>query len=208
MSWNSSTVLGCVVALTLLAGGAIAWRFAFFILPFAWTGEPEQLARALGLQRGMVVADIGAGSGALANAIAARVGETGRVYATELSAERRAADRRARHECREGQRARHGCPGDQHWAAGSVLRRGVPAAVLHHITDRQAFATSLTQTLRPGGRVAIIDFAPGTLWFHGADHGVRADTVVSVFRSAGLRLRDRDDDWGGGMFLLVFERER
>ena len=70
----------------LVAGGAVTWRFAFFILPLAWTGEPEQLARALGLQHGMVVADIGAGSGALATAMAAQVGETGRVYATELSA--------------------------------------------------------------------------------------------------------------------------
>ncbi len=208
MSWNSSTVLGCVVALTLLAGGAIAWRFAFFILPFAWTVEPEQLARALGLQRGMVVADIGAGSGELATAIAARVGETGRVYATELSAERRAAIE---------ERVTSAAKDNVHVMAAQETNTGLPdqccdavylRAVLHHITDRQAFATSLTRTLRPGGRVGIIDFAPGTLWFHGADHGVRADTVVSVFRSAGLRLRDRDDDWGGGMFLLVFERER
>ena len=47
--------------------------------------------------------------------------------------------------------------------------------------------------MRPGGRVAVIDFAPGTLWFHGADHGVRPDDVVRAFQAAGLRLRERVD---------------
>ena len=136
------------------------------------------------------------------------VGETGRVYATELSAERRAAiEERVTSAAIDNVRvmaAKETDTGLPDQCCDAVYLR----AVLHHITDHQAFATSLTRTLRPGGRVGIIDFAPGTLWFHGADHGVRADTVVSVFRSAGLRLRDRDDDWGGGMFLLVFERER
>jgi hypothetical protein len=54
--------------------------------------------------------------------------------------------------------------------------------------------------------VAVIDFAPGSLWFHGSDHGVHAESVVAAFEGAGLRLRRRDDRWGGGMFLLVFER--
>ena len=33
-------------------------------------------------------------------------------------------------------------------------------------------------------------------------------TGLSTHRleAAGLRLRERVDDWGGGMFLLVFER--
>ena len=154
MSWNSSRVLGCAVTLALLAGGAIAWRFAFFILPFAWTGEPEQLARALGLQRGMVVADIGAGSGALATAMAAQVGETGRVYTTELSAERRAA-----------------------------IEERVTSAAIDNV---HVMAAKETNTGLPD----------------------QCCDAVGVFRSAGLRLRDRDDDWGGGMFLLVFERER
>jgi SAM-dependent methyltransferase len=207
MSWSYSMVFRCVVALALIGGGVIAARFAFFILPFAWTGEPEKLARALGLQRGMIVADIGAGSGALATAMAAYVAETGRVYATELSAERRADIER---------RVTSAALGNVRVVAASETSTELPdqccdalylRAVLHHITAPETFAISLRQSLRPGGRIGIIDFAPGTLWFHGADHGVRPDVVVSAFRRAGFRLRDRDDEWGGGMFLLVFERE-
>ena len=75
-------------------------------------------------------------------------------------------------------------------------------AVLHHIGDRQQFATDVARALRPGGRVGVIDFAPGSLLFHGSDHGVEPDAVVRAFQAAGLRLKERTDNWGGGMFLL------
>ncbi len=52
----------------------------------------------------------------------------------------------------------------------------------------------------------MIDFAPGTLWFHGADHGVTPDRIRAAFSNAGWRLRQQVDDWGGGMFLVVFEQ--
>jgi hypothetical protein len=78
-------------------------------------------------------------------------------------------------------------------------------AVFHHIADQPRFAKEVVRALGAGGRVGIIDFAPGTLWFHGADHGVQPAAVVRAFEAAGLRLHERADDWGGGMFLLVFE---
>src|SRR5687768_13894646 len=92
MLWKFASVYGlAVMMVAALAAGTIAWRFAFFVVPFAWTGEPARLARALGIRPGMQIADIGAGSGALAVAMASFVGRTGQVYATELVPERRAA---------------------------------------------------------------------------------------------------------------------
>ena len=44
------------------------------------------------------------------------------------------------------------------------------------------------------------------LWFHGREHGIQARSVICAFESAGLRLIARDDGWGGGLYLLVFER--
>jgi SAM-dependent methyltransferase len=206
MPWIRWTVVGLLV-LALLGASGVAWRFAFFIAPFAWTGEPERLARVLGVQPGTVVADIGAGSGALAVAMARRVGETGRVYATELSVERRADIQRrvdgvSIHNVHVIT-ATDADTGLREQCCDAVYLR----AVLHHIANRRQFASSIARTLRPQGRVGVIDFAPGALWFHGRDHGVRPDVVVSAFQAAGLRLRERVDDWGGGMFLVVFERE-
>jgi hypothetical protein len=79
--------------------------------------------------------------------------------------------------------------------------------VFHHVSDRSRAAAALTRAVRGDGRIAVIDFAPGTLWFHGADHGVDTEQVRAAFAEAGWSLRHRDDAWGGGMFLLVFERE-
>ena len=194
-----------VAAMSVLVAGAIAWRFAFFYAPFAWTKEPARLGEALGLRPGMRIADIGAGSGALALEMASLVGGNGLVYATELDPERRAAIARRL----QSAAARHVVvvAGDEHATrlpdacCDAIYMR----AVFHHVHDRPAFALSVAQALRPEGRVAVIDFAPGTLWFHGRDHGVDRDAIVRAFVAAGLRVRERADDWGGGMFLVVFE---
>ncbi len=79
-------------------------------------------------------------------------------------------------------------------------------AVFHHITDRDGYAREVRKAVRPGGRVAVIDFAPGALWFHGREHGVSREDVTRAFEQAGLSLIQRVDDWGGGTYALLFER--
>jgi ubiquinone/menaquinone biosynthesis C-methylase UbiE len=206
MVWNVSRalVVGATAA-AALGGAVVAWKFSFFFLPFSWTGEPERLGQVLRLQPGMSLADIGAGSGAHAIAMAGLVGSSGVVYATEL-----APNRLAEIEDRVG----NANLSNVRPTAAEGIETGLPErccdaaymrAVFHHVSDRSRFAVNLSQALRPGGRLAVIDFAPGTLWFHGANHGVSPDSVQRAFESAGLRLVTRDDHWGGGMFLLVFE---
>jgi len=189
-----------------IGAGVLVWRFGYFAAPFAWTDEPQRLAAALGVAAGATVADVGAGDGAMAVAMASLVGEGGRVYATELSADRRAAI--------AGRVGAAGAVNVQVVAAAENTT-GLPPSccdaaylrtVFHHIGDRVAFAAALAEAVRPGGRAGVIDFAPGTLWLHGADHGVTPDDVEAAFLSAGWRLTARADAWGGGMFLRVFER--
>jgi hypothetical protein len=79
-------------------------------------------------------------------------------------------------------------------------------AVAHHVGALPAFAADIASSLRQDGRAGVIDFAPGSLWFHGRDHGITPERVVAAFESAGFRLVSRDDRWGGGLFLLVFAR--
>src|SRR6267154_841056 len=47
-------------------------------------GEIQRLARVMNWKAGQVIADIGAGEGEIGFAAAAAVGETGKVYLTEL----------------------------------------------------------------------------------------------------------------------------
>ena len=205
MAMKLALVVGLLGTTLSVGVGALVWRFGYYVAPFAWTAEPQRLAAELGVVAGMAVADIGAGGGDMAAAMAAVVGAGGLVYATELSPSRRdALARRV---------AGAGLDNVRVVAAGAVETGLSPhccdavymRTVFHHVSDPRAFAVSVAAAVRPGGRIAVIDFAPGTLWFHGADHGVTPDRIRTAFRDAGWRLRGQVDDWGGGMYLLVFE---
>ncbi|MGE3886737.1 MAG: class I SAM-dependent methyltransferase [Vicinamibacterales bacterium] len=204
-------MLSKLVALFAVVAVSVAlvfvWRFAIFILPFNWTGEADRLASLLRIGPGTTVADVGAGNGALAVEMARRVGEHGLVYATELSADRREAiaervsrARLANVRIVEARDQATGLP--DACCDGLYLR-----TVLHHVADRPAFARALLRAVKPGGRVAIIDFAPGTLWFHGSDHGVRTEDAVRAHAEAGFTLVQQVENWGGGTYALVFERK-
>jgi len=199
-----------VGGLLLVAAGAtvsvaIASHFALFVLPLGWTGEPAQLVEALGVQQGDRVADLGAGDGSHAVAVAKLLGARGEVLATELDPNRRRAiaDTAARAQAanvRVVEAAANATNLPDHCCRAIYMR-----TMLHHVNDRGAFARDVVRSVEPGGRIAVIDFAPGHLWFHGPDHGVAPDAVVAAFSEAGCTLRLRDDHWGGPTFLLVFE---
>jgi SAM-dependent methyltransferase len=201
--WLTAGLVLAVAGTTVLIAGAA--HFSFFFLPFGWTGEPARLIDLLAVRPGDPVADIGAGDGALAIAIARLVGQGGEVLATELDPDRRRAiaDRAAREHssnlrvieaARDTTNLPDGC-------CQAIYMR----TMLHHVADPIGYAKDVVRSLRPGGRVAVIDFAPGHLWFHGRDHGVKPEDVLTAFSSAGCTLRHRDDHWGGPTFLLLFE---
>ena len=184
---------------------AIASHFALFVLPLAWTGEPARLVEALGVGPGDRVADIGAGDGSHAVAVARLLGTRGEVLATELDPNRRraiadTADRAHVTNVRVVEAA-----ADATNLSDRCCRAIYMRTMLHHVTDRAAFARDVVRSVEPGGRLAVIDFAPGHLWFHGRDHGVAPEDVVSAFTTAGCTLRQRNDHWGGPTFLLVFD---
>ena len=76
--------------------------------------------------------------------------------------------------------------------------------VLHHIGDVASFARDLRRSIRAGGKVAIVDFAPGALPHLADDHGIDAAGVAGAFHAAGFATTARDDQWGGRTFLIVF----
>jgi ubiquinone/menaquinone biosynthesis C-methylase UbiE len=124
------------------------------------SAEVPELVKLLELQPGMTVADVGAGFGAWTVQFAKVLGPTGRVYATDIGAAQI-----------EGLREYAKKEGLTNVTVieGSVSSTNLPAgccdAILirdafHHFTDPNAINKSVAAALKPGGRLAIIDFPP------------------------------------------------
>jgi ubiquinone/menaquinone biosynthesis C-methylase UbiE len=206
MNLRKLALTGAAVAIggaAVFAATPLGRDLLFHVLPISWTGEAARLSTALNIGSGSVVADIGAGSGALIVELSRVVGPAGRAYASERTPEQRqriveraAAGGVAVTAIAAGDRSTNlpdGC------CDGITLR-----TVMHHIDDHAAFARDLRRSLRPGGRVGIIDFAPGAMPHLGGDHGVGPADVTSAFQAAGFIEQSRDEQWGGRTYLMVF----
>ena len=150
----------------------------------AWQ-QPDKVIAALGLAPTMTVADVGAGTGYFSVRLSRALPE-GHVIATDLEPDMvRYLGERAAREHLPNIRAVLAGSDDPHLDAGSVDRELV-VDVWHHVGDRVRYARGLAAALRPGGKLAIVEFivdAP-----HGPKHHphVTPDQVLSDLRAAGL----------------------
>jgi ubiquinone/menaquinone biosynthesis C-methylase UbiE len=120
--------------------------------------RPDEVMRALALRPGEVVADIGAGSGYFTVRFARAVGETGRVYAVDISPDMiRHVNRRVRDEGLRNVVTVLSDPDDPLLPDASV-DRFVIVDTWHHIEDKAKYLALMRRMLRPGGQVVMIDF--------------------------------------------------
>jgi SAM-dependent methyltransferase len=123
----------------------------------AWQ-KPDDVIRALALASDALVADIGSGTGYFAVRLARAVPK-GHVYGADVEPDMVGyLAERARREKLANVTSVAAAPADPR------LPRPVDLALVvntyHHIAERPAYFGRLRQSLRPGGRVAIIDFLP------------------------------------------------
>lgn len=121
----------------------------------AWQ-KPHEVIQALALQPDARVADLGAGTGYFAARLANML-PRGRVYAVDIEPDMvRYLEARAKREGLGNMLALEGKPDDPRLPAKVDLVLLVD--VYHHIEDRARYFRRLRLSLRPGGRIAIIDF--------------------------------------------------
>ena len=178
--------------------------------------ETDRLARVLALESTSRVADVGAGNGAYAFELASRIVSKGHVFATEIDEDAvRALSAKAAaagfHHVTVLLAAENSTNLPSNCCDAAFLR-----GVYHHITKPAETIASLRNALRPGGRVAIIDFEPS--WFlstffpvrgvpaNRGGHGVPSSVAISELEQAGFTLIDRVDNWTGGQYCLVFRK--
>jgi len=147
--------------------------------------QPQRVLEALELGPGMVIADIGAGTGYFSVRLARAVPD-GQVIATDIEPDMiRYLTERAAREQLPNLRAVLTPPADPQLAAGTVDRILV-VDVWHHIDDRAGYARALARSLRPGGKIAIVDFTREAT--HGPPPAMRLppEQVIGELRQAGL----------------------
>ena len=118
----------------------------------------DLLLDALELKPGMVVADIGAGTGYLSRRMARRVAPSGRVLAVDVQPEMVAMLRKAA----EAEGIRNiapslGTENDARLAPGSV-DLAIMVDVYHELSAPYEMLRSVVQSLTPGGRVVFVEY--------------------------------------------------
>ena len=163
--------------------------------------QTAKIITVMDLQPGMTLADVGAGRGEWAVALAQHVGPTGQVYATDIDSDR-LDDMRRRIDRADvanvtptlGTPTETGLPDD---CCDAILIR----AAYHEFTDPEPMLASLLRALRPGGTLAVIDF-PGN-----GSHEIESARVVEEFTAAGFDLLRNVDDWDvRDQYCLLFTR--
>lgn len=155
----------------------------------AWQ-KPAELVAALGIPRGAVVADVGAGTGYLEAHLAKAVGKKGKVIAVDIEPTLVAhLARRALSEGRMQVDPRVGTPDDP-----ALGRDEVDIVVFldtyHHVDDRIAYFTRLRDAVRAGGRLVVVDFVPDRDLPVGPPpaHRIGPDQVEAELAEAGWSL--------------------
>jgi len=154
----------------------------------AWQ-KPAAVVEALGLRRGMVVADLGAGTGYFSRHLSRAVGSTGAVLAVDTEPNMVATLR----DRAEREQTANVVP----ILASADNPRLPPAAVdvilivdtYHHLDDRLTYLQGLRRFLRPGGRVAVVDWQKRDLPVGPPpEHKLARDQVLEEMEASGYRL--------------------
>lgn len=188
-----ATALFVATGLLLVPGLSAAQPAASMAEPSQAQRDVPQLAEVLGLSPGMTIADVGAGEGAMTVAFAKWLGASGRVFATDVTTSAlgslRAAKTRGKLETVTVIESAANSTNLPDGCCDAIFLRDV----YHHLTQPAAFNRSLLAALRPGGRLAIIDFVPrqgstppSGLPADRTGHGITADIVERELSEAGL----------------------
>lgn len=172
--------------------------------------QRERILEAIGIERGMHVADVGAGTGLFTLLFAERVGEDGRVYAIDVS--RPFIDQ-------IGRRAREAGLNNVRTIVNTQRSVELPPASIdlafmsdtyHHFEHPAQMLASIHAALRPGGELAVIDFRrqPG-ISSHWILQHVRAGKpeVIAEITAEGFELIDEPDFLRENYLLRFRKRE-
>ena len=168
--------------------------------------KPQAVIAALGLQGDETVTDVGAGSGYFSFPLAAALPE-GLVRAVDIEPE---MIRHIHHRVLEEKL------GNLEVALATPEDPGVESDtdlvfvcdVLHHVSDPDAWLATLHDELRPGAKLALVEFKQGDLPAGPpAAMKIGRDRLVQLVVDAGFHLIEEQPDLLPYQMFLVFQRD-
>lgn len=184
------------------------------VLGAPWLDRPERLreerpdlaVKLLALEPGMAVADIGAGSGYYTELLSRAVGDSGKVYATEvqLGMLRLLEIRKKQKQLSNVEVVRGGL--ETTGLAANSVDLALMVDVYHEFSKPVEMLADLMRAVKPGGRVALIEYRkedPNVPILE--DHKMTEKQIIRELTAAGFRHRKTHHrlPW---QHLVIFER--
>jgi predicted methyltransferase len=167
----------------------------------AWQ-KPHEVIQALALKPDAVIADVGSGTGYFAVRLATMVPK-GRVYGVDTEPDMvKYLAERAKREKRSNIVAVAGAPDSPRLPEKADLILLVD--VYHHIDQRERYFRNLRASLKPGGRIAVIDFRMESPDGPPRAARIEPQRVIDELKAAGYGLA-RQHDFLPNQYFLVFE---
>lgn len=171
--------------------------------------DPQKNVEQFGLSDGMVIADLGAGSGYYSIEIGKAVAPTGRVYAIDVQKD--LLERLQKEAKRLGVRNIEIATGDLEKLGGSRMKDSlcdgvVVSNVLFMIEDKKSFLSEIKRILKPKGRLFLIDWAASfsSMGPH-PDHVVYKDDAMKMVLAAGFKF-DKEIQAGEHHYGIIFRK--
>lgn len=181
-----------VLALTSLAGCGAFKRCAYEGFDRDDWQQPERVIESLEIEPGDRIADLGAGGGYFTFRLADATGPTGKVYATDVDEGMiEYLNEKAK---KDGYENVEAILGEYHDPL--LPEDGVDliftSNTYHHLENRTAYFDNARKYLRPGGRVAIIEYnGEGFSLLQG--HATAPELIRDELEAAGFRLAQDHD---------------
>jgi arsenite methyltransferase len=167
----------------------------------------DEIVAKLGLKPGQTVADIGAGPGLFEVPLAKAVSPGGKVYAVDIDAGFFPQIK---------MKAKEAHVTNVETVLGKYSDPNLPVRnvdmvffhdVLHHIQDRAAYLKTVAGYLKPGGRVAVIDYEPGQGPHKGhPDLEISREPLGAWAKEAGLK-QVEDVKMFPDRYFLVYSKQ-
>jgi ubiquinone/menaquinone biosynthesis C-methylase UbiE len=162
--------------------------------------KPSEVIGALALKSGQSVADIGAGTGYFTVRLAKSQGAP-KVFAVDIEKSMVEYVRQ-----RAAKEKLTNVTAVQASATGANLPEPVDVALIvdtyHHIANRPAYFRGLQKSLKPGGRIAIVDFRKGAPNGPPEEFRFTPDQISAEMKQAGLALQAAHDFLPRQIFLI------